>query len=254
MSQETDKKKYLDRFTKDEDFRFHWNFDLPVSESEQKQFANWYDVAAQKLITIPKEKLAGGLDYVGYMSAGDTIYCGNSNKLIALQSTTNQQLSVTETLFQNPNRDRNILSLQIKTNGSDQSKVLPVLAGVDTLLLNGNPDGLTVGQESWNHHRLIVFHRVSNGEAERRDRIHLQFANAQNLRMTRLKNDLVLDLPSQPHSTRLLFKDFFAAGKTWNLSFSLPDRSERVLRFPEDSLQMNASKSLVEASAIPATV
>lgn len=244
MSREANQKKHLALLAEDEDFQFHWNIDLPATQSPNH--LNWYDVKARKIITVPAEKLAGGLDYAGVTSASNTTYFGNSTKLIAIpMSDVNQQQQLSR--FQNPDRDQNIFSLQVKANTSGQSSLTPpALAGVNTLLLYGNMDGLTINQELWNHHRLILLSRMSASPEESRevDQINLQFPGAENLVAKRLGNDLVLEFPSQPASTRLMFKDFFSAGKIWNLSIHLPSGVRHQVRSQELFLQESGTKSL----------
>ncbi len=245
MAQETHQERQLALLAQEENFQSHWNIDLPATASPS--CLSWYDVRARKIITVLEKNLTGSLDYVGYNSTSNTAYFGNPTKLIAIPASgANQQPS--ETRFQNPDRDQNIFSLQVKANTSRQSSLPPppALAGVDTLLLHGSMDGLAINQELWDHHWLILLSRISaSPEGSREfDQIDLQFSGAENLMLKRLGNDLVLELPSQPASTRLMFKDFFVAGRIWNLTIRLPNESQRKIRSQELLLQANETKPL----------
>lgn len=246
-SQEANQQDHLSQLVMDENYRFHWNIDLPVSGSRRHaRFANWYDVAAQKIITAPLERLPTEVDYVGYSAADDTAYFGSQNTFMALsEGGISRKPPVVSTRFQDPTRDKNILSLRVMP--SNRNSIPPTLAGVDTLLLHGNVDGLTINQELWNHHRLISLNRILSADTianQRANTIELFFADAENLVLKRIEDDLLFELPNQSDSQRLILNRFFASGQTWNLTLRFLNGTYKYLSSSDTGFSKNETKPL----------
>ncbi len=251
LSQEANQRAHLSQLVSDENYRFHWNIDLPASGSpSQARFVNWYDVEVQKIIAAPLEKLPAGVDYVGYATADDTAYFGSPTTLTALREGEGMP-PVVSTRFRDPGRDKNILSLRVMPPEPNQKSVPPMLAGVDTLLLHGRIDALTISPELWNHHRLILLNRMPLSDTianPRADTIELSFAGAENLVLKRAEDDLILELPSPANFQRLVLNRFFASSQTWNLR--LLDGTCKYLSSGNTILATGETKPL---ASLPAT-
>ncbi|PWU05999.1 MAG: hypothetical protein C5B47_08205 [Verrucomicrobia bacterium] len=216
FSGESNQQKHLALLTSDQNYRFYAKIDLPQTASRGRlRFRRWYDVASQKIITIPLERLSNGLDYVGVAPSQDMAYFGNQSSLIAL-SATDETREILPTRFFDPNRNANVLSLRIKAANESFATIPPVLAGVDTVALHGNINQLAFNKPFWEHHRLIVLDPVPDSPSTGPSflgTLELNFTDAEKLAVGRDDNHLFFEFSNQPNSPRLTINRFFGSSQ-----------------------------------------
>ncbi|PHM48847.1 TcdA/TcdB pore-forming domain-containing protein [Xenorhabdus miraniensis] len=183
-----------------------WQQDKGVLTLQDSNMRSWFDIDSGQIFSGNGIPASNNLRFIGTNVKNQTAYVYNqtSQKLYEINGSRVKGLNS----FTGMERINSSLILQ-GGKKSDDNLTLPLIDGVDSLVLHGGAGGDTyrLNKEMWNHYRAVI---IDNDDPNQTlDRLCLPIANPESILVNRYDDDLMLTDTS--NGTALIVRQVFGS-------------------------------------------